>query len=240
MDLRMFSLPNVLTLCNLFAGCLAIVALNNSNYPFSLIFLAACLVFDYLDGFTARLLNAENIYGKELDSLADIVSFGVVPGLIFYKLLMKTWPQTNGFWDYLPMAAFLIPVFAALRLANYNIEEDSKDQFLGLPTPGVTLYAGGIWAMHWTENCSWCIHLTGHPVFILLSIACLSLLMISRITLFNLRFRNLKWDGNEIRWIFLVISLLALILFVENALTLLVVIYILLSLFQNWLIKPRI
>ena len=240
MNSRIFSIPNVFTLCNLFAGCLAIVSISKTNYELSLAFISASLVFDYLDGFTARLLNTDNVYGKELDSLSDIVSFGVVPGFIFYKLLVKAWPQTNTVWEYLPAIAFLITVFAALRLANYNIEEDSKDQFMGLPTPGVTLYAAGIWAIHWSERCAWCIQLTGHPVFILLSVVCLSLLMISRIPLFNLRFSNLKWQSNEIRWTFLAISLLTLILFSENAPTLLVVIYILLSLFQNWIIKSRI
>ena len=127
-------IPNILTLFNLLAGCFAIVEVMNGNLGYASWFLILALVFDLLDGGVARLLGAASTLGKQLDSLADVVSFGVAPAFIMYTLLDRF--SEN---DYLPYLAFLIPASAALRLARFNIDPGQEKEFHGLPAPAAAL-----------------------------------------------------------------------------------------------------
>ncbi len=130
-------IPNFFTLLNLLCGCCALL-FSFDNLVISSYFVGIAVVFDFLDGFAARLFNAKSDIGKDLDSLADVVSFGVVPGMILFKLIetfFVTGEYRNDNLFYIPFIAFLIPLFSALRLAKFNNDERQTDAFIGLPTP---------------------------------------------------------------------------------------------------------
>ena len=135
----MFNLPNIITLINLVCGILSIIWIIEGNVSYVWIPFVGCLLADFLDGFVARLLNQQSEMGKELDSLCDIVSFGVLPGIMMYSLLRYIDPV-----GYLPYISILIPAFAALRLAKFNISIEQSTYFIGVPSPGSALFISGV------------------------------------------------------------------------------------------------
>lgn len=148
-------IPNTLTCMNLFCGCIACVMAFEFKYEWALTFIIISAVFDFFDGMSARLLHAPSSIGKELDSLADDVSFGVAPSLILFSLLRETvYPDwMNGFQEYVPYFAFLIAIFSALRLAKFNVDERQSSSFIGLNTPANTLF----WAAAAAQYHDWLI-----------------------------------------------------------------------------------
>jgi len=132
-------IPNSITCLNLFSGCVAVFLAFKGNYEGAIIAILLAAVFDFFDGFAARLLKAYSPMGKELDSLADMVSFGVAPGAIVFSLLSET-----NVCEWLPFLAFLIPVFSGLRLAKFNIDERQTTSFIGLPTPANAIFWAGL------------------------------------------------------------------------------------------------
>ncbi|MBX2957532.1 MAG: CDP-diacylglycerol--serine O-phosphatidyltransferase [Cyclobacteriaceae bacterium] len=212
-------LPNFLTCCNLLCGCIGIVfALENRPIPAAYFVWVAC-VFDFFDGFTARSLKVKSPIGKELDSLADVVSFGVLPAIVVYKL----WNADAE--DYLPFLSFSIAIFSALRLAIFNIDDTQKDSFRGLPTPANALLLTALplqdsFVLEWLIN-PWIL-----TTIIMLS----SWLLVSPIELFALKFKNFTWQENKIRFTFLIISVLVLAIWQAPAIPLVIILYIALSL----------
>lgn len=213
-------IPNLLTCCNLVCGCLGIITLiEDRDIPIAYFVWAAC-IFDFLDGFAARLLNISSPIGKELDSLADVVSFGVLPALFMYEAIVLESP-----FSYLPYIALLIAVCSALRLAIFNLDETQSDSFKGLPTPANALF---ITALPFLDS----------PVYdvvyspVVLSVICVvfSMLLVSRIDLFALKFKNFRWADNTIRFTFLVLSVLLLAIMQWAALPFIILSYIALSL----------
>ncbi len=216
-------IPNTLTLLNLLSGCVGIVfALKGNLYiACGLIWIAA--VFDFLDGFSARMLNVASPIGKELDSLADMVTFGVLPSIIMFQLISRL--SENSF---LPYIAFSIALFSALRLAKFNIDDRQSDQFIGLPTPACAFFVSAIpfvLEKHFIRLDNSVV--TGSLVAI--SIV-LSSLLVAEFPLFSLKFKNLKWENNEIRFIFVILSVIILFVLKIVALPVIIIIYILLSL----------
>ena len=132
-------IPNFITCLNLFSGCVGVYLAFQGNFQGAFIAVIVSAVFDFFDGFAARLLKAYSPMGKELDSLADMVSFGVLPGAMVFSLLSKT-----GISEWLPYVAFVIPVFSGLRLAKFNIDERQTSSFIGLPTPANAIFWGGL------------------------------------------------------------------------------------------------
>ena len=216
-------IPNFLTCCNLLSGCFGIVfLLEGKNVPAAYFVWISC-VFDFFDGFAARALKVNSAIGKELDSLADVVSFGVLPALVMYKMLGES--SSN---DYLPYLAFMIAAFSALRLAIFNVDETQRDSFKGLNTPANTLFITSLPLLKdsvgpWLYN----------PVLLSAITLVFSLLLVSRIEIFALKFKNFSWKDNQIRFIFLIISALLLLLLQEVAIPLIIILYILLSLISN-------
>jgi len=212
-------LPNFLTCCNLLCGCIGIVfALENRNVPAAYFVWAAC-VFDFFDGFTARSLKVSSPIGKELDSLADAVSFGLLPAVVIYKF----WNADAG--DYLPFLSFSIALFSAVRLAIFNIDDTQKDSFRGLPTPANALLLSAlplqaVFLQEWLSN-SWVL-----TTIIVLS----SWLLVSPVKLFALKFKNFAWRENKIRFTFLILSVLVLAIWQAAAIPLVIILYIALSL----------
>ncbi len=213
-------LPNFLTCCNLVCGCLGIIALlEDTGTPIAYYVWAACL-FDFLDGFAARLLRVSSPIGKELDSLADVVSFGALPSLFMYVIISLESP-----FSYLPYLALLIVVGSALRLAIFNLDESQSDSFRGLPTPANAIFITGLPFLK-----SPIFDIVYSPVILALICVVFSILLVSRIELFALKFKTFSWADNKIRFTFLVLSVLLLAFLQLAALPFIILSYIALSL----------
>lgn len=212
-------LPNALTCANLICGCLGVIAVFNYPVEAAYFIWAACL-FDFLDGFAARLLNVSSPIGKELDSLADVVSFGVLPAMTMFR-----WIDVNADAGWLPYLALMIAVFSALRLAKFNIDENQTDSFIGVPTPANALF---ITALVFLPESLRSLVFTG-PVLVGITII-FSLLLIAPFKLFALKFKNFGWPGNEVRFTFLAIAVFLLALLQAGALPFIILSYIIISL----------
>lgn len=213
-------LPNFLTCCNLICGCLGLIFLwEDPQLPTAYFVWAAC-VFDFLDGFAARILKVSSPIGKELDSMADMVSFGALPALFMYKQLQFESPI-----DYLPYVALLLAVCSALRLAIFNLDETQSDSFRGLPTPANALF---MTALPFLEYSFFDFLLS--PIAMVIIVVVFSLLLVSRFELFALKFKNFTWADNKIRFTFLFLSVLLLAVFQFAAIPLIIILYLACSL----------
>ena len=205
-------IPNAITCCNLICGCLAILAalLLDAKIALSLIVLGA--VFDFFDGMTARLLHVSSPIGKELDSLADVVTFGVAPATIVYAALrVIDYPSfMEPLRAIIPFLAFIMAAFSALRLAKFNLDERQAMGFIGLPTPANALFWGAaiVGAHHYFVDPHYATRLT---CAILIGIALSCWLLVSEVPMFALKFKTWGWKGNELRYAFIISSLLLLI-----------------------------
>lgn len=178
------------------------------------------MLFDFADGMAARLLNVKSAIGKELDSLADNVTFGVLPALLMFLMLQD---KTHSPW--LPYIAFLIAVFSALRLAKFNVDTRQEENFIGLPTPANALFISSL--VFFQESL---------PIELLITITVIfSLLLVAELPLFSLKLKSAKWSGNEIRIIFILLSVLLIIFLQLAALPFIIISYILLSLIYKTL-----
>jgi CDP-diacylglycerol--serine O-phosphatidyltransferase len=183
-------------------------------------FVWASCVFDFFDGFVARLLKISSPIGKELDSLADVISFGVLPSLVMYKLI-----GAHTSVELLPYAAFLIAVFSALRLAIFNVDTTQTDSFRGLNTPANTIFITSLPLLPSSVG-AW---LYQDWLLVAITIA-FSLLMVSPVRIFALKFKTFQWADNKVRFTFLILSVLLLAIFQVAALPLIILLYITLSL----------
>jgi CDP-diacylglycerol--serine O-phosphatidyltransferase len=202
-------IPNAFTMMNLFSGCIALTMAFSENFLGVVIWVLIAAVFDFFDGFAARLLGVSSPLGKELDSLADVVSFGVAPASAVFVLLRNFSAYPLCLVDlslYLPFTAYLIPVFSALRLGKFNLDEKQTSSFLGLPTPANALF--------WISYCYGVRNIApaNDALFYLTLgfIIVLSLLMISNIPMFSFKIAALRFKGNE-KQILLVVLMIAFI-----------------------------
>lgn len=228
-------IPNTLSLINLFLGTLATVsafegALVLAGY---LILLAA--VFDFLDGFAARLLNAYSPLGKELDSLCDIVSFGVAPSVILFSLLKESLGLAahEGFSTGNPILSipFLVAVFSGLRLAIFNVDTRQADSFIGLPTPANALFIVGIAMGLKGDYAQWFSMVTGSPTVIIVMVVILSALLVSPLPMFSFKFKKgTPLSGMWKQILLIVVSVVLFVFMGFSALALIIPFYILLSL----------
>lgn len=225
----LLSLPNVITCLNLFSGCIGIVFafngdLKNAGYA---ILLAA--FFDFFDGLAARALKINSNLGKELDSLADVVSFGFLPSVIIYQLI----GASTGFVELFPWlqyAAFILTIFSALRLAKFNIDTRQSDSFIGLPVPSSALVVLSI--PYLAEQAGFIGNIFQSTISLLILVGVLSLLMISELPLIALKFKSLNFQQNAYQYALIVIGIILFVLFKFAAVGLIIVAYILLSLLQ--------
>jgi len=217
-------IPNTLTCGNLLCGCLGIAALFDGWAVPAAYFVWAACVFDFFDGFAARALKASSPIGKELDSLADMVSFGVLPSMLMFYMMKAT---TDVAW--LPSFAFLLAIFSALRLAKFNIDERQRDGFIGLPTPANALLITGLPLV----PAAW---LGGGWSFVVLVVITIvfSWLMVSPLPLLALKFKNFGWRDNQLRFTLIAASVLLLLILGQAAIVLVIIFYVLLSLVGRW------
>jgi CDP-diacylglycerol--serine O-phosphatidyltransferase len=272
------NIPNAITCGNLFCGCLAIVFALKGNLILSSYLVGLAAILDFFDGFAARLLKVSSRIGKDLDSLADMVTFGVVPGLMMYQLikmsigftadvhintlggnleLMTYHPASYHY--YLPFAAFIIPIFSAIRLAKFNNDIRQSDQFIGLPTPANAIFISSLvllnknFVYHVYDDFQFSLsfkHVGGiqdvssffsnwlfHPGILIVIAVLFSFLLVAELPLFSLKFKQFGWVGNEIRYLFLMTCILFLLLFNYAGISLSILFYILLSFVWNILNK---
>jgi len=228
----MFRIPNLITLVNLLSGCLAILFLFQKDLTAVLFCLLICLLADFLDGFVARLLKSYSEMGKELDSLADIVSFGVLPGFMLFYMIQD---GDLGSISLQGAAGFVLTLFAALRLAKFNIDTRQGDTFMGLNTPAATVFTGGLLLIYNSHP-----HLPIFQWWSLLAMGLgISLLMVSDLPMFSSKFKGLSWKGNEIRYIFIIFAVGMFLFFRDYSLSVVVATYILYSLGAHMFTKTE-
>ena len=198
-------IPNAITCCNLFSGCISCTMAVEGEFVWALAFIVLGAVFDFFDGMAARLLRVSSPMGVEMDSLADDVTFGCAPALMIFSFF-KQLPlpaYLEPVASYLPYTAFFIAVFSALRLAKFNIDTRQTTSFIGLPTPANALF----WASLIAGGGEWLKGLNYGWFLVLGLIALMSYLLVSEIRMFSLKFKRIAWRANRRRYIFLVVAL---------------------------------
>ena len=210
-------IPNALTCANLLSGCIGIVFAFKGDLNIAAYAVLVSGIFDFFDGFSARLLNVKSEMGKELDSLADVISFGFLPGVVMFQLIT----QSNQTTTYLPYVAFLITIFSALRLAKFNIDTRQSEDFIGLNTPMNSLF---IVSLPFIQQ--------QYPgildsTLLLIGITILmSWLLVSEIKIYSLKFGTLNWKDNKVKYIFLMISAVLIAFLKFAAIPIVLILYI--------------
>jgi CDP-diacylglycerol--serine O-phosphatidyltransferase len=227
MKIKLFTVPNIITLANLLCGCGSIIsALMFCNFRLALLFIVASAVCDFFDGFTARLLKQYSDIGVQLDSLADMVSFGVAPATVMYVFASQTFTLfalPDAVVTALTFVPFLIAAFSALRLAKFNIDDSQHDSFEGLPTPANAIFCASF---------IYAVFVEGKAVeleWVALISVIMSALLVSPIRMFSFKLKSLSWRANKMQYLFLVLALVALLTLGIYAVPTIIVIYIVLS-----------
>ena len=222
-------IPNTITCCNLISGCIATVFAFNGQFALALLWIVAGAVFDFFDGMTARLLHVSSPIGKELDSLADDVTFGVAPSaMVFYELSAMDYPTVmEPLRPYIPFFAFIMAAFSALRLAKFNLDERQTTSFIGLPTPANALFWGSllVGASQWLESSP----VNAPLLMLMVLLSCY--LLVSEIPMFALKFKQWGWKGNEVKYIFVATAAALILLLGVKGIAVVIAWYVLLSAF---------
>ncbi|MBO5769390.1 MAG: CDP-diacylglycerol--serine O-phosphatidyltransferase [Bacteroidales bacterium] len=221
-------IPNMVTCCNLFSGCIAAVMAFQSNYEAAILFIILGAIFDFFDGMLARLLNVSGPLGKELDSLADDITFGFAPSAIVFSLFKEVqYPEfMSGITEYFPYTAFIIAAFSALRLGKFNIDPRQSSSFIGLPTPANALFWGSlVVGAH-----SFLVSESFNAIYLFILVILMSYLLVAELPMFSLKFKNLSWKDNKVSYIFLLICIPLLAVFRISGFAAIILWYILWSL----------
>lgn len=225
------NIPNTITCCNLISGCIATLSAFMGEIHMALLWIIIGAIFDFFDGMSARLLHVSSPIGKELDSLADDITFGMAPAaIVFYEMGIMEYPAFLApVQPYMPFVAFLIAAFSALRLAKFNLDERQAMGFIGLPTPANALFWGAllVGAGDIIENITWMVPV----VIVMILLSCW--LLVSEIPMFALKFKHWGWKGNEVKYLFLITCVPLLIVFGVTAFAIIIAWYVLLSALVN-------
>lgn len=229
-------IPNFITCLNLFTGCVAIFIAFQGNLEFAAYLVGVAAVFDFLDGMVARVMHAYSEIGKQLDSLADMVSFGVLPGVIMFQLMRQSAmadPNTTLMEaEAFPFSAFIIIIFSALRLAKFNIDTRQTSSFIGLPTPANTLFVASLPLILAADEYNLGRYFMNQYVLLGLSVV-LCYMLVAEIPLFALKFKNLSWKDNAVRFIFLLLAIPLLFILKFAAIPIIIALYVILSAFYR-------
>ncbi|PHS51774.1 MAG: phosphatidylserine synthase [Lutibacter sp.] len=243
-------LPNIITLLNLLSGTIAVYFAVKEQLVLAAFFVFLGIFFDFFDGFTARLLNVQGELGKQLDSLADIVTSGVVPGIVLFQLIHRS--LNNGSWnkvaslmtdlvtkDYfssnflISIIGLLFTLAAAYRLANFNIDDRQTSSFIGLPTPAAALVVLSLPLILSYSNNEIADTIIGNVWFLIGLTVVLCYFMNAEIPLFSLKFKDYSWSNNKIKFVFIALTALLCIVFKFIAIPVIIVLYVLLSIVEN-------
>lgn len=220
-------IPNTLTLSNLTCGCIGIIACMKGDLITASYMIWAAAIFDFLDGFVARLLKVSSPIGKELDSLADMVTFGVLPAFILFSL------QSDITTSYLPYVSISVALFSALRLAKFNIDTNQSDEFIGMPTPATAFFVSGL--AFWPNNSA----LIGNSASIVIISIVLSLLMVAPFPMLALKFKDYSIKNNIPRYLLIVVSVALIIIFKQQSFPIIISFYVALSLMVAIMYKRK-
>ena len=216
-------IPNAITCANLFSGCIGVVFAFKGELEIAAYFVLLSGLFDFFDGMVARLLNVKSEIGKQLDSLADMVSFGFLPGVVMFQLLKNS--DYNS--EYLPYLGFIITIFSALRLAKFNIDERQTEDFIGLNTPMNTLFIVSL-PFIWHEYPG----IVGSSILLIAIVAITSYLLVSEIKIFSFKLSDTSWAKNKFKYIFLICCLILIGFLKFVAVPFILILYIGLSVFH--------
>ncbi len=242
-------IPNVVTLLNLFSGCIAVIFAVHNNFIVAAFFVFLGIFFDFFDGLLARKLNVQSPLGIQLDSLADLVTSGVVPGIIMFQLLSLTVdaPNYNDYSDtwnsvfhwqgfklsVVPLIGLFIPLASALRLAKFNLDEDQQTYFKGLPVPANTLLILSLPLILEYQNSDLMNTIIINKWFLIALTLLSCYLLNSNIKLFALKFKDWSFKNNAVRYLFMLLSIVTLIVFQFAAIPLIIILYIILSILDR-------
>ena len=220
-------IPNTITCLNLFCGCLACISAFKGDFLYTAVWVSAGSGFDFLDGLAARLLKAYSPIGKELDSLADVITFGLAPGIaVFTFLQQSSYPEIPlRLIEFIPYIAFLIPIFSALRLAKFNVDDRQTSSFIGLPVPANALF----WVSLLFGAGDWALSGIYIPITIICLTIVFSLLLVSEIPMFSLKLKNFSWKDNALQYILVACMLIFVLIFRFGGVAFGIVTYIVLS-----------
>jgi len=223
-------IPNIITCCNLISGCIATGCAFYGQYQWAVLMIVVGAIFDFFDGLSARFLGVSSPIGKELDSLADVVTFGVAPSAILFYLFHEVhYPEIMmSFNKLFPYIAFLMAAFSAVRLAKFNLDTRQSTQFIGLPTPANALFWGSlVLGQH-----SFLTSMKFNAVFLFLFMLLFCFMLIAEIPMLALKFKTFTWRDNKIKYIFLLGSI-PCFLFGYSCFAAIILWYIVLSLAYN-------
>lgn len=225
------NIPNTITCCNLVSGCIATSFAFVNRPELALLWIIIGAVFDFFDGMSARLLGVSSPIGKELDSLADDITFGVAPAtMVFAELAVMDYPAfLEPLREYLPYFAYLMAAFAALRLAKFNLDTRQATSFIGLPTPANALFWGSL-----IVGASDLIEASSYNVFAIMAMIIISsYIQVAELPMFALKFKQWGWKGNEVKYVFLVTCIPLLAIFKLSAFAIIIAWYVILSVYVN-------
>jgi CDP-diacylglycerol--serine O-phosphatidyltransferase len=222
-------IPNTITLLNQFSGIVACIFAYNSRFDLALLFVLIGATLDFMDGAMARLLRVSSPLGKELDSLADVITFGLVPGMIAFRLL----GPLAEVWEYMPYLGFLITLFSTYRLGKFNIDERQTTSFIGLATPANAIFWLGL-AYGYQSLLS-----AVSPWFVLVAVVVSSYLLVCELPMFSFKYHNFGWAENRIRYMFIIGAIVLAVVFFRQSLPLIILWYILLSVVGAVTIKRK-
>lgn len=235
-------IPNLLTLGNLFCGTIATIFAVNSNFRLAALFVVIGIFFDFLDGFVARLLKVSGELGKQLDSLADMVTSGVVPGIIMSKLIQNNLlKDSNSFDDNfldVSLIGLIITLGACYRLAKFNLDTRQSDSFIGLPTPAMCLFVISLPLIQEYSDIEFIQNLISNNYFLISVTVVLTYLMNAEIPLFSLKFKDYSFKKNWIIYLFLIFSLVLILLINYLSIPIIITLYVVLSIIKN--LTPKI
>ena len=247
-------IPNAITCGNLLCGCLAIVNIFKGDLIWAAYLVGIALFLDFFDGFSARMLKVSSPIGKDLDSLADMVTFGVVPGAMIFRLLenilsgiIDGGPAKEGWTIYPPSFSwlaylgFIVTIFSCIRLAKFNNDTRQTDSFIGVPTPASTMVICSLpLIMHFQPELHFVNNVITNVWFLIALSIIMSCLLVSEIPLFALKFKNFSWESNKLIYSFLAVSVVLLAALKFVAIPLVIILYILVSIVNNIFLKKEV
>ena len=238
-------IPNAITLLNLASGLLAIIAIFKGYYDEAFLFVCLGIFFDFWDGFFARIWKVQSPIGLQLDSLADMVTSGVVPGLVMYKMLadiQENQSQYNlteetYYMGIVPYLGFLITLASCYRLAKFNVDARQTDSFIGLPTPANALLIMSIPMIQFHSEFEWLVDFLSNP-FVLVGVTVLSsYLLNAEISLFSLKVKSFSWEKYKMQVVFMIISIILIAILEFIAIPIIILLYVILSVVNNTILK---
>jgi CDP-diacylglycerol--serine O-phosphatidyltransferase len=248
-------IPNLFTLLNLLAGLIAILMVTSDKLVEAAFFVFLGIFFDFFDGFFARKFNVQGEFGKQLDSLADMVTSGVVPGLVMFQLILYAVKQEwfmqlscevgdwqnyeETFFYYLPFIGLIIPLAAAYRLAKFNIDERQTDSFIGLPTPALSIFILSLPLILYYSDLQFFVDIIQNKYLLIIITLIGSYLLNAEIRLFSLKFKNYSWKDNYIKYVFLLLTIILLVFLQTVAIPMVIILYVLISVYENMIKKQK-